>query len=624
MTERDSTGANREELLALVRRGLDEMVAGAQDEALSLAYAFGRAAIDAGIGVVEVAEIYNAALNAMLAEAPAERIHSVTRASGRLLSEAMSPFEMSLRGVQDANSRLGKLLETADQTSARMRGIIDSALDAVITIDQTGRIVDFNPAAETMFGRARSDVVGQVMVDLLVPDKYRADHQRGFSHFLETGEAAVLGQRLELSALREDGTEFPVELTITASRIGETHLFTGFVRDTSERTQLQAQLLQAQRLESVGRLAGGIAHDFNNVLTAILGFTRIVQENLSSDDPQQANVQAIEESAVRATDLVRQLLAFGRQQVLRPEVLDLDKVVRGLMPMLGRLIGEDVTITTPRTEGLWAIEADRGQLEQVLVNLAINARDAMPRGGALTIETTNVQLDAGYAETHHEVTPGAYVMVAVSDTGTGMDASTLSHIFEPFFTTKEAGRGSGFGLATTYGTVRQSGGHIWVYSEPGRGTTFRLYFPRATEVIEERVEEPGLRPMAAPMGTETILVAEDEEILRSLIEIVLRRLGYTVLMTSGAAEALEVARSRPVDLLLTDVIMPGQSGFDLAASLRAIAPDAGILYMSGYTAAALENHGPVAEGDHLLQKPFTAASLGQAVRNALARKATRG
>jgi len=298
------------------------------------------------------------------------------------------------------------------------------------------------------------------------------------------------------------------------------------------------------------------------------------------------------------------------------EVVDLGEVLERIGPMLQRLIGEDVTVALTHPDGLWPVEADRSQLEQVIVNLGVNARDAMPRGGTLTIEVSNVNLDARYASTHPEVVPGPHVLLAVSDTGVGMDSETMSHIFEPFFTTKEAGRGTGLGLSTVYGIIRQSGGHIWVYSEPDRGTTFRLYFPRTSGAV---AETPAAGAETFPVtGTETILVAEDEETLRALIEVILRRLGYTVVLARNAAEALEIASQRQVDLLLTDVVMPGQSGIELAAAIREHNPGTRVLMMSGYTSAALEPHGMM-EGDELLQKPFTPDSLARAVRGRLAR-----
>jgi signal transduction histidine kinase/CheY-like chemotaxis protein len=426
-------------------------------------------------------------------------------------------------------------------------------------------------------------------------------------------------------ALRANGEEFSIDLALAEATEGSRRTFIGTVRDITVRKALEEQLLQAQRLESVGRLAGGIAHDFNNVLTAIVGFAQIMLQELPPKDPQRANAETIQDAANRATTLVRQLLAFGRQQVLRPEVLDLGDVVRGITPMLDRLLGEDVQISVSPTDGRWPVEADRSQLEQVIVNLAVNARDAMPKGGRLTIETSEVELDPDYARIHPEVAPGRHVMLAVSDSGSGMDLETQAHIFEPFFTTKEPGQGTGLGLATVYGIVRQSGGHIWVYSEPDHGTTFRLYFPRAAAPGEvdmetaaaEAAERQAALPRKSSAGTETILVAEDEESLRVLLDLVLRRLGYTVLVAEDAERALEIAQSRPIDLLVTDIVMPGQSGLELAAAVRKLMPDARILFMSGYTAAALKGHGQFATGEGLLEKPFTPEALGAAVRREL-------
>jgi two-component system, cell cycle sensor histidine kinase and response regulator CckA len=503
--------------------------------------------------------------------------------------------------------------------SQRFETIIAESPIATVVLDAEQRVQMWNAAAEELLGWSSEDVAGRRLPALFQEAAVRDRSRDAAIEDVPLGELAagktIRGRECQLR--RKDGKEIAVALY--AAPLRQADVITGSVLrwvDLSERRSLQAQLMQAQRLESVGRLAGGIAHDFNNILTAILGFARLVQDDLPPDAPQRENVRAIEESAERATTLVQQLLAFGRQQMLRPEILRLDEVIRGLTPMLRRVIGEDVVLSAPSSGSSWPIEADRGQLEQVIVNLAVNARDAMPRGGRLTIETANVDLDGTYVGTHSEVTPGPHAMLAVSDTGTGMDPETLAHIFEPFFTTKETGRGTGLGLATVYGIVRQSGGHIWVYSEPGRGTTFRLYFPRAEVTSTPEPAEPA--PRLPVSGDETILVAEDEEILRALIEVILRRLGYTVILAPDADRALEVASERRIDLLITDIVMPGQSGFDLAASVRAMAPDVGVLYMSGYTAAALESHGRRADGQILLQKPFAPTTLGEAVRSALA------
>ncbi len=504
------------------------------------------------------------------------------------------------------NARAHRDLQAA---SARLETIITESPIATVVLDAEHRVEMWGHVNEDLLGWSEVEVIGRSLPT--TPPG------------LETEEADILGRLSAGQTVRghetkvtgKDGREIAVALY--AAPLREAGAITGSVLrwvDLSERQELEARLDHAQRLESVGRLAGGIAHDFNNILTAIVGFTDLIQQDLPESDPQRGNVTAIRDSAERATSLVRQLLAFGRQQVLRPEMLDLGDLARGLATMLERLTGEDVTVSVPASAGLWPIEADQTQLEQVIVNLAVNARDAMPTGGRLTIETANVVLDAQYVETHPEVTPGPHVMLAVTDSGTGIALDTMSHIFEPFFTTKETGRGTGLGLATVYGIVGQSGGHIWVYSEPGQGTTFRLYFPRAAGSVE-LPEAP--MPSPTPVtGNETILVAEDEESLRVLIEIILRRLGYTVILAPNGAAAMEIARGRSIDLLLSDVVMPGQSGFDLAKSLRVTNPALRVLMMSGYTSAALEPHGLV-DGSALLQKPFTPGSLGQAVREAL-------
>jgi two-component system cell cycle sensor histidine kinase/response regulator CckA len=532
-------------------------------------------------------------------------------ASGRI--DKPDPYtESDLQLLQALASRASLVLDNArthralKDSAARLERIISGSPIATIVLDPDSTVRMWSRSAEGLLGWTSEEVIGRPLPAIMGDDPEQQDRAL-------RGEGA---QGLVAHARHRDGHE--IAAALFAARLGEGSGSTGVVLrlvDLSERQRLEAQLMQAQRLESVGRLAGGIAHDFNNILTAILGFSRMAQDDLPADAPQQESIRAIEESADRAAMLVRQLLAFGRQQVLRPQVLDLGHVVSGLIPMLGRLIGEDVVLSAQPAAGLHPIEADRGQLEQVIVNLVVNARDAMPRGGRLMIETQNVDLDAAYAETHPEVTPGAHVMLAVSDTGTGMDPETLAHIFEPFFTTKEAARGTGLGLATAYGIVKQSGGHIWVYSEAGRGTTFRLYFP-VTQAAAAVTPDPSQPPLPVT-GDETILVAEDEEILRSLIQIVLGRLGYTVLLAPDGASALEVVRQQRIDLLVTDVVMPGQSGFDLAAAVRSMDPRVGVLFMSGYTAAALESHGPAVRGELLLQKPFTPGTLGEAVRAAL-------
>jgi signal transduction histidine kinase len=380
----------------------------------------------------------------------------------------------------------------------------------------------------------------------------------------------------------------------------------------------EKQLVQSQKLEAVGRLAGGISHDFNNLLTVILGYSDIMKRNLREGDPLRRNVDEITRASERAASLTRQLLAFSRKQVMQPKVFDLNTVVSDLEKMLRRMIGEDIELRVTAETDLGNIKADPVQLEQVLMNLVVNARDAMPKGGKLSIETANVYLDESYSQDHVSVVPGHYVMLAISDTGCGMDEETRQRIFEPFFTTKEQGKGTGLGLSMVYGIVKQSGGNIWVYSEEGRGTTFKIYFPRVTAAAEEyRRAAHGLEVEG---GSETILLVEDAEWVRTLARQVLESAGYRVLEAGNADAAIKLCDSingDRIDLLLTDVVMPGMSGNDMSRILLAKHPGMPVLYMSGYTDDAIVQHGVLEAGINFLQKPFTPAALASKVREVL-------
>jgi PAS domain S-box-containing protein len=387
--------------------------------------------------------------------------------------------------------------------------------------------------------------------------------------------------------------------------------------DITERKQLEEQFHQAQKMEAVGRLAGGVAHDFNNLLTAILGSAELVLESLEPGSAEREEIEEIRKAALRAADLTRQLLAFSRQQVIAPAVLSPNAVVADMDKLLRRLLGEDVELRTVLASDVGSVKADPSQLEQVLLNLAVNARDAMPDGGKLTIETQNVELDQTYARGHLSAQPGPYVMLAVSDTGVGMDAATQARIFEPFFTTKERGKGTGLGLATVYGIVKQSNGWIWVYSEPGHGTTFKVYLPRVTESAVPLTPSP-----AAPVsvrGSETILLVEDDEMIRHLVQKVLKGNGYTVLVAGdgNAAERMAGAHADTIHLLMTDVVLPGLNGREVARRLVAQRPGIKVLYLSGYTDDAIVHHGVLEPGVAFLQKPFSPAVLGRKVREVL-------
>ena len=768
--------------------------------------------------------------------------------------------------------------EAVRASEARLKALLDSALDACVTMDETGRITSWSAAAETVFGWPASEALGRSLADTIIPPQHREAHARGLARFLETGEGPILRQRIEITALHRDGREFPVELTVTPIRLGDRWLFGAFVRDLTEEqhaeqalqkevgereaaerllrqvidadpslvfvkdrdgrfvlvnkavadiygTTVEAQLgktdadfnpnkeevehflrddravmdsrrpkvvaeesvtnpatgatrwfqtvkvpllspdgesrrvlgvateiterkraeealrrseasyrglvehaaygiyratadgkflmvnpalfamlgyasaeellkidiardvyvdpaararilqrceqfgsaieevvwrrrdgsvvtvrlngrpvrapdgalecfefivddvtdqraleerlRQTQKMEAVGRLAGGIAHDFNNLLTAILGSVDFLRRALGPDHPEHAETEEIQKAAVRAADLTRQLLAFSRQQVLAPKVLELDALVTNLEKMLRRLIGEDVELRFAPKAPRAAVRADPGQLEQVIVNLVVNARDAMPRGGKLTIDTATVDLDTGYAWEHGTVEPGRYVMLAVTDTGVGIDRAVQARLFEPFFTTKEFGKGTGLGLATAYGIVKQSGGYIWVYSEPGQGATFKVYLPRV---------EPAGEPIAVPQaparalgGTETILLAEDEAAVRNLARRVLEKHGYKLLLAATGRDGVRLAEQHgsPIDLLVTDVVMPEMGGRELAQRLTIRQPSLKVLFLSGYTDDAIVHHGVLDAGVAFLQKPFKPDELVRKIREVL-------
>jgi PAS domain S-box-containing protein len=547
----------------------------------------------------------------LLVEFPRERLF----ASARVLMRRLALVALGLIAVGGVGAWMAERRLRASE--GRLAAIVRAALDAHVTMDAAGLVTGWNPQAETMFGWPAAEVFGRPLADIVIPPAMRAGHWKGLRHFLTSGEGPILNQRLELTAVRKDGREFPVELAVTPIRVGDQWSFSAFLRDLTERNQLQHQLIQSQKMEAVGRLAGGVAHDFNNLLTAIIGYAELLGEELPKDSSAHKDVEEIRKASQRAAGLTRQLLAFSRQQVLQPIVLNLNDLVEEIEKMLGRLIGEDVRLRTALAKDVGNVRADPGQLEQVIVNLVVNARDAMPTGGKVAIETQNAELSEEYAEGHLPVVPGAYVMLAVSDTGIGMDAQTRGRIFEPFFTTKDKGKGTGLGLSTVYGIVKQSGGYIWAYSEPGRGTTFKVYLPRVDAPVEAIAPPP--QPGGTLAGTETVLLAEDDELLRPLARGLLQKLGYTVLDAGSAEEALALAGAHagPIHLLFADVVMPGESGRQLASRLAELRPDTRVLYTSGYTDDAIVHHGMLEPGLNYLQKPFTPAALARKVREVL-------
>ena len=519
-------------------------------------------------------------------------------------------------------------LKVLRQSEARKGAILDTALDAILTIDHRGTITEFNRAAEKMFGYSRAEAMGREMAQLIIPENQRDAHREELGRTVGTEESRIESRRLEMTAMRRDGTEFPVEIIITRIPLPGPPVFTQYVRDLSERRKAEEalrkseeQLRQSQKMEAVGLLAGGIAHDFNNLLTVIGGRCDLLKVRPPLDESIQKEIEVIRNAASRASALTHQLLAFSRRQVLAPKVLDLNAVINNLLPMLQRLIGEDINLGTKLQTDLGNVRADPSQIEQVVMNLAVNARDAMAQGGKLLIETQNADIDEVYARQHIPTQPGRYVMMVVSDNGTGMDRETQARIFEPFFTTKEQGKGTGLGLATVYGIVKQSGGYIWVDSEVGHGTTFRIYIPRVDEALTP--ERPAKTAIVPAGVSETILLVEDEEIVRSLAREILESHGYRVLEASGGREALQICErfEGEIQMVLTDVVMPEMSGRVLAGHLATVRPKARVLYMSGYMGDAIARHGMLEAGVAYLQKPFTIESLTQKVREVLNRPA---
>jgi PAS domain S-box-containing protein len=571
----------------------------------------------AGIGPALISAAIASAFVVVDASAPGRLFQYDSVAISRLVVNVATTIVMALLvgGIQQRLQAQRELL-ASQRSDARQRALTDPASEAILTIDVDSVVLAANPATEALFGHPIDRIVGS-SITMLMPPAYRERHKEAFGRYLRTGRRTIPWHGAELRALHASGREFPVEVSLGEYGTGADRRFTGIVRDISRRKEIEAQLLQAQKMDAIGRLAGGVAHDFNNLLTAIGGYAELVGVTLEPSDSRQDAINGIRQATNQAASLTKQLLAFSRSQELRPAVIDLSQVVTNIGPMLRRILTERIELVVRPTEEPCRTLADRGQIEAILVNLAVNAKDAMVAGGTLTIETSNVDLDESYRLHHTQVVPGRYAMLVVSDTGAGMDEATLARVFEPFFTTKPTGSGTGLGLATVYGTVKQSGGYIYVYSEVGSGTTFKVYLP-ATEAEVEPVppDAPSPARMSAP-GHETILVAEDEAVVREMVTAALERLGYRVVVASTGEEAVRLIDrlGDEIDLLLSDVVMPGMSGPDLLDRARRTRPDLRAIFMSGYTALSMGR--PIPDGVTLLEKPFTGARLDEVVRETL-------
>jgi two-component system cell cycle sensor histidine kinase/response regulator CckA len=535
--------------------------------------------------------------------------------NGLAFAYIVKPFEMShlLMTVEQAvrKQRLAQALLDSDE---RYRFVTENIADAVFLLELDGRIALGNHRAEMITGYSQAELVGRAFFSLL-PE---AGAREARARLSDVRAGVKVSPFFEVELIQKDGARVLLEMHVTSVlKDGQPVARLGVARDITERRYLEDQLRQGQKMEGIGRLAAGVAHDFNNLLTAIGGRCYLVLNALTSENPIRREIEIIQDAAERAAKLTHQLLAFSRKQILDPCVLDLNATVTGIEPLLRRMIREDIEIATALDSAAGRVKADAGQIEQVLLNLAVNASDAMPNGGWLTLATGNVTLDEAYARTHAEVEPGPYVMLSVSDTGHGMTAEVQAHIFEPFFTTKEVGKGTGLGLATVYGIAKQSGGHITVHSEPGHGAAFKLYLPRVEEA--PGTAEPARPTEITRRGSETVLLVEDDEPLRTLAREILSIQGYTVLDAISPSEALRLAdvHPGPIHLLLTDVVMPQMNGRQVADHLLAARPGLKVLFMSGYTDAAIVEHGVLEPGTHFLQKPFTPDGLSRRVREVL-------
>ena len=516
----------------------------------------------------------------------------------------------TLKGSQSALDLRDQALR---EREVLLRSILETAPEAIITIDESGSVESFGNAAEALFGYSAHEVIGR-NVRMLMPSPYREEHDGYLDRYLTTGERRIIGIGRVVEAQRKDGTVFPIELAVGEAAVDGRRIFTGFIRDLTARQRMEQELRQSQKMEAVGQLTGGVAHDFNNLLTVIIGNLEMLEARLK-DERQQELLREAQETAQLGAQLTQRLLAFGRRQPLRPETIDLRRVIPETVDLLRRTLGETVRLRVGVPEDLAKVKVDPGQLQNALLNLAINSRDAMPRGGDLTIEAANVEIDPDFVSEHPGARLGRYVMIAVSDTGTGMTPEVRERAFEPFFTSKEAGVGSGLGLSMVYGFVKQSGGHVDLYSEVGVGTSVKMYLPQGRRAVEAELPRTTAK---LPSGQgETVLVVEDDERVRRISVARLKDLGYAVLEAENGDAAFDVLMRHPeIAVLFSDMVMPGGiNGAELARRALERRPDLKVILTSGY--AEPRSFEGVPKGTEWLRKPHTAAELAQLLRKTL-------
>jgi two-component system cell cycle sensor histidine kinase/response regulator CckA len=538
-------------------------------------------------------------------EAIGKRFHATSPVNG---------FVLNSRDVTERNraeETLRNVNETLREVNETLRAVIETSPLAIYSLDPSGNVKNWNPAAERILGYSAEEVLNRPLPNMYSENGYPLD--------LNASPGGELLPAYEGPCRRKDGltAEVSVWNTPLTDASGSATGMLAIVADNTERKKLEEQFRQSQKMEAVGRLAGGVAHDFNNLLTVITGYCQMLLDRLEPSDPLSADMSQVLKAADRATTLTKQLLAFSRQQIVQPKVVDLNTLITDMDHILKRLVGEDIDLHFTPSPSPVKVKVDPGQLEQVVVNLVVNARDAMPRGGRLTIATRHASIGPDAERPHSDLNPGAYAVLSVTDSGSGMDARIKTHLFEPFFTTKEKGRGTGLGLSTSYGIVKQNQGEIVVDSEPGRGSLFRIYLPAVQDPVDAGRVQPAVRE--TPRGTETVLVVEDEDGVRKVLIEMLKHQGYNVLTANCGHSAVDLYRDfqEPIHLLITDVVMPKMSGRELADHLRHLRPGMRVLFVSGYTDSAIVHHGVLDPGTHFLQKPFTPDALAEKVRQVL-------